>query len=93
MSLSFTGRRAFPIGWSTDNSEIYAIVEAATGDRRTIVAISSTGSGVRYFTIPVPKGSMEPYVDLTPDGRQIVFSLRETQSDAWILDNFDPKKE
>jgi hypothetical protein len=27
---------------------------------------------------------------MTRDGRRFVFALRKSQSDAWVIDNFDP---
>ena len=33
---------------------------------------------------------MDYSVSMTPDGKKFVFSVGKTQSDIWMIENFDP---
>ena len=82
-----------PIGWSANDSTVYAMRETdrREGGSREIFAISSSGGEpVLFFTLPL---NAEPWnVDVAQDGSLIVAALNEFQTDAWIIDNFDPER-
>jgi Tol biopolymer transport system component len=79
----------FPIGWSSDGKQIYAVeyekgtifaIPAEKGDPRTIVTLPllanrSLGYGAR----------------ISSDGRRIAYVVTESQSDVWMIENFDPE--
>jgi TolB protein len=85
--------RMVPIGWSADDSIVYAMRQAdrRQGGSREIFAIPrSGGQPVLFFTLPL---AAEPWnVDIARDGRLIIAALNEFQTDAWIIDNFDPER-
>ena len=49
-----------------------------------------------FMTLPFEKLFFEQEnrsaaVTMTPDGKSIICSVRETISDAWLIENFDPE--
>jgi serine/threonine protein kinase/Tol biopolymer transport system component len=84
-SAHFLGA-SLPLGWSADGKNIFAT------DRNTstrIVTIQSdTGGAMPAIELPVSEGVISDTA-ITPDGRRVVYSVRKTQSDAWIVENFD----
>jgi Tol biopolymer transport system component len=76
-----------PIGWSADGEWIYATAFAG----RAVFRVSGrTGKTERIGQFPV--GTLENNLcDLTPDRSAIICSLTEQQSDAWLMENFDPE--
>ena len=77
--------QARPIGWSADGEWIYAIQDAV----RALVRVSSrTGAPKTIGQFPV--GPRIHTCDLTPARDTIVCSLTEEQTDAWVMENFDP---
>ncbi len=70
-----------PAGWSQDGSTIYAY----TGNR--MMSIPAAGGTPRtVFTAPADIAG----ASVSADGKKIVYSVAETKSDVWIVDNFDP---
>ncbi|MGH7451345.1 MAG: TolB family protein [bacterium] len=80
----------FPIRWSADGKWIYA----RKGGTLKIVKIPVEGGEAReVVTLPFknqPLGD-EAYVSMTPDGKRFVCRAYETQSDVWMMENFDPE--
>jgi Tol biopolymer transport system component len=77
-----------PINWSSDGKQIYAI-ELAKG---TIVAIpAEKGDPRTIVTLPLPVSRTLDYATITPDGGRVVYVLSESQSDVWMIENFDPE--
>ena len=83
---------ASPIGWSTDGTEIYAwqrqsddvvAVDADGGDWRVVISAEELDDWKAS-----PGFAAEGW---STDGRRLYFlASRETQSDVWVIDNFDP---
>jgi hypothetical protein len=48
---------------------------------------ASNGEAKKFLTLPF-KGIRS--ISMCPDGKRIVVTLSETQSDAWLVENFDP---
>jgi len=77
--------RFMAIAWASDGKYIYAIDEASN-----IVAIQAGGGDARtIMTLPVRENQTIAGASITPDGRRVVFAVRESRSDVWIIDNFD----
>jgi len=50
----------------------------------------STRTPELIITLPIPVMPWE--VTIAPDGSMVVASVEERQSDAWVVDNFDPSR-
>ncbi len=70
-----------PAGWSVDGKSIYAY------SANEMMAIPTAG-GVPHTVFTAPEEIAAASV--SPDGKNFVFSVAETKSDVWIVDNFDP---
>jgi len=70
-----------PVGWSPDGTTIYAYV----GNK--MMSIPAAG-GPRHTVFTAPEDIASASV--SPDGKKFVYSVSETKSDVWIVDNFDP---
>jgi len=80
-----------PAGWSPDGRLIYASI----GNK--MVSIPAGGGTPRtVFTAPedvappICNNSACPSASVSADGKKFVFSVAETKSDVWVVDNFDP---
>jgi len=73
--------RCYPAGWSPDGNLVYAY---CGGDMMSIPAAGGTPHTV--FTTPEDIAG----ASVSADGKSIVYSVAETKSDVWIVDNFDP---
>ena len=85
-----------PIGWSQDNEWIYG----SQNSTNPLVRVDSTNALVRVSlrtskVDPIgsfPRGSLTlGSCSLTPDRQAIICALTEGNSDAWIIDDFDPE--
>jgi hypothetical protein len=77
-----------PINWSSDGKQIYAV----DYDKGTIVAIPAEKGDPRTIVrLPLPAGRTLGYAAITSDGRRIAYVLSESQSDVWMIENFDPE--
>jgi Tol biopolymer transport system component/predicted Ser/Thr protein kinase len=79
----------YPIQWSEDGKWIYAwdigqraqnvlMIPASGGEPETLVTVPFDGIGG---------------VSMTQDAKRIVCAVEETQSDVWVMENFDPEVE
>ena len=85
----------FPIGWSLDGRYVYAFGARSGTHFSEVTRILTDGSDSTSLTdlgLP-PAVLFERFsfagVTITPDGQRIVLSLRQSQSDVWIAENFD----
>ncbi len=78
----------FPLEWSEDSKWIYAIDTYKTPSEILKVSVNTRLTKVIY-TLPYGKISQNN-IDITPDGNTIVCSVPETNSDVWMIENFDP---
>ncbi len=81
----FLKERARPLGWSPDGLWIYA---HPSGGRQILRVSARTGSSQVVTAFPAGRILSG---DVTPDGRHVVCSLSEYKSDAWLIENFDPR--
>jgi serine/threonine protein kinase len=70
------------LGWSPDGSSVYADI----GNQ--IMAFLVTGGNPRLlFSIPNAANTR-----ISPDGHRVVYSISESTSDIWLVENFDPTR-
>jgi eukaryotic-like serine/threonine-protein kinase len=91
-TLTWPGREArflaadlWPVGWSADGQWIYAHKH---GDGVMLRVSPLTGKAERVGAFPGT--TQEGGCDLTADRRSMVCALLERQSDAWLVEQFDP---
>lgn len=82
----------YPLKWANDGKSIYAI-NSGKNTQEILIINANTGEGKIIFTFPSDK--IDPYegVDISSDGKTIVCSIQETNSDVWMIENFDPDVE
>ena len=76
-----------PMGWSEDNRWIYAIDYDKTPQDILMISTSSGLTKVIY-TLPTSKIVLGD-IDISQDGKLIVAAISETNSDVWMIENFD----
>jgi eukaryotic-like serine/threonine-protein kinase len=81
----FLAARLTPIGWSADDRWIYAQPDAG----RTILRVSAEDGKVEPVS-SFSVGTFQDECDLTPDSRMVICSLAEINTDAWLIEGFDP---
>jgi hypothetical protein len=81
----------FPVGWSPDEKNLYAIRghTAFSGREITRVQVASPHEVTSVATLA---GDVEEddCASMSPDGHEIVVSVGEEKSDVWLMENFDP---
>jgi|HubBroStandDraft_1064217.scaffolds.fasta_scaffold02173_9 serine/threonine protein kinase/WD40 repeat protein len=77
------GGKCFPAGWAADGASLYA----HCGEK--MLSISS-GGGVPHTVFTALGDIGLRGAAVSADGKQFVYSVAETKSDVWIVDNFDP---
>jgi Tol biopolymer transport system component len=81
----------YPVGWSPDGRYVYAIRAESEAPGREIirVQIATPNEVTSVATLP---GNVDNYdgASVSPDGREIIVSVREGKSDVWLMENFDP---
>ena len=79
-----------PIGWSRDGNYVYAHTLNLRTDARTFVTLRADGGGVKpLLDLSLEADSSVAAAVISPDGQRIVYSNRQSEADAWIVDNFD----
>jgi serine/threonine protein kinase len=78
----------YPIGWSSDGKWIYTI---ESGKSEIIKIPVEGGEAKTVITLPFA-GELYPF-DTIVDGKRFVCTVYETQSDVWVVENFDPEVE
>ena len=73
----------YPAGWSTDGTLVYAY----SGNKMMSIP---AGGGAPRIVFTAPEDIAPASASVSPDGKNFVYSLTETKSDVWIVDNFDP---
>jgi Tol biopolymer transport system component len=86
--------RAAPIGWSPDGEKVFLIREnpaslAAGARLAEIVACPAAGGEVRVL-LTLPTVEFWSWMEVAPDGKELVYTQSTPQSDAWLLEDFDP---
>lgn len=81
-----------PLRWSEDSKWIYAINSDIT-PLELLMINANSGKAKIVFTFPSDR--IDPYsgVDVSSDGKTIVCAIQETNSDVWMIENFDPDVE
>jgi serine/threonine protein kinase len=83
-----------PIGWSSDDGRIYACEIAVgkgphLGFAPVIYAVSPEG-GEHEPIATLPFDKLYEKVSISSDGKTLAFVIAESQSDIWLVENFDP---
>jgi Tol biopolymer transport system component len=77
----------YPIGWSSDGKYVYAI---EPNRLKEVMMIRADGAEVRpLIDLPIPQGFSINNLAITPDGHRVVYGVYQSQSDVWIVQNFD----
>ena len=79
--------RFHPIEWSADGKWIYAY-NPVQKPIKILKIPASDGDPKALVTLPFDNVNG---ISMTPDGRGIVCAVIETQSDVWLMENFDPE--
>ncbi|MBK7377955.1 MAG: protein kinase [Ignavibacteriales bacterium] len=79
-----------PLEWSEDGSWIYAINSEKTPAE--ILTVNAK-TGLTKVIYSIPPSRILGDVDITSDGKTIIYAIQETNSDVWMIENFDPDVE
>jgi len=74
-----------PVGWSADGRWVYAQKLEA---QRVVRIPSRRGAAEMLLDIPFERVGE---IDIAPDGTQVVCVVPVSQSDIWLIENFDPE--
>lgn len=79
------GEAATPVAWSADGNWIYVIKRSPAPALWRV-----RGDGHESEVVArLPFKDVSGYGHVTPEGTKIVCSVPETQSDVWLVDDFD----
>jgi Tol biopolymer transport system component len=81
-----------PIGWSLDGEWIY-ISDLESEDVRILKLSLRSGDSESVFALDTSplRGNSYPFqVRMSPDEKRFVFPAIRSQSDVWMIENFDP---
>jgi serine/threonine protein kinase len=81
---------ATPISWSADGKWVYAW-EAVSGACNILAISSESGQAELLSTLPLSSDIGTVFRFHTVDGKRFIFSGRKSQSDVWVIENFDPE--
>jgi Tol biopolymer transport system component len=84
----------FPIGWSPDGKWLYAS-ESIRGTIKVITIALESKEAKTLFEVPFTLEKGRPYnfqVAMTPDAKRFLFPALRTQSDVWVIENFDKNR-
>ena len=76
----------YPVGWSPDSQSVYAYEYLGKKSRESVRECRHVAANVGVSAQGALDGS-----NVEPTGTSMVCSVRETKSDAWLIDNFDRK--
>jgi len=82
----------YPLKWSEDGNSIYVMDFGKTPQEILKFNINSRLTKFIY-NLPPGKKATDFDIDITPDGKTIVSTIPETNSDVWMIENFDPDVE
>ena len=85
-------RTTFPIRWSADGKWIYAAQHLSNKVKIIMIEVEG-GKAKDLFDMPVGlEGGEVDYrgMSMTPDGKSYVFSVRQSISDIWMVENINP---
>jgi len=87
-----------PIGWSADGTAIYAVEGKTSAIRGRMTPLGETMTNARILMIPangdpktiiaLPSAEIGG-VTMTRDARRFVYTVYTSDSDVWIVDDFD----
>ena len=87
----------WPLGWTPDGTCVYVIASTKKGPSMAFAGPevlkmpARGGPAVATMKLPFKEVNVvEGGNDVAPDGRSFVFSVPDSRSDAWLIENFDP---
>jgi len=81
-----------PIEWSVDGKFIFAW-DVDKSPLKILQIPISGGEPKIHLAIPFDDVDKPQGITMTPDGKRIICSVVEVQTDVWLMENFDPKSE
>jgi len=82
----------YPLKWSKDGKWIYAVDTGKTPPQILMINVNM-GLTKIIFTLPSDKIGPSSGIDISSDGKKIVCAIEESNSDIWMIENFDPDVE
>jgi serine/threonine protein kinase len=79
-----------PIAWSTDGKWIYGSSSTSLDIFSTDLSMIPVSGGEAKTFVILPFENIS-YISMYPNGKKFVCSVIETQSDVWLMENFDPE--
>jgi serine/threonine-protein kinase len=79
-----------PIGWSADGGTLYAMPVRDRRSEGTEVHAFNMATGRSRLLATLPVAVMPWNASVRHDGRTLVAAVEERQTDAWVVDSFDP---
>jgi hypothetical protein len=79
--------RYSPLGWSADGQWVYAREKENKGP---ILRISLADGQARTVGTLDDGTVLSDEINTSPDGKRFVYTVGETRSDLWMVENFDP---
>jgi Tol biopolymer transport system component len=81
---------AIPICWSPDGKRIYASEQVSGGIDTLVISTESGRSELLFKLMLNPEMGTLMLRPHSIDGKHFVFEGSKTQSDVWVIENFDP---
>ncbi|UCD23841.1 MAG: PD40 domain-containing protein, partial [Gemmatimonadota bacterium] len=78
-----------PLNWNGRGNALFAMPGDPTGSPSADVFLAPLSGREPELFVTLPFRADSRHVDISPDGRRIVAAVEESQSDAWIVVNFD----
>ncbi len=83
--------RVYPVGWSPDGKNVYAIRAGAGLSGREVIRVQVAAPSEITSVATLPGDILgDDGASVSPDGHEIVVSISEEKSDVWLMENFDP---
>jgi Tol biopolymer transport system component len=79
-----------PIEWSSDGSWVFARNPYQKSSEILMVPVNG-GEAKSFVTLPFENIGRQ--ISMLPNGQEFVCAVSETQSDVWLMENFDPEVE
>ena len=79
----------YPIEWSADGKWIY-YWNPGKKPAEIMMVPAHGGNQTTHAVLPFENVALS-YISMTPDGKTIVCTVVENQSDVWLMENFDPE--
>jgi hypothetical protein len=79
----------YPVGWSPDGENLYAIRGHTLFEGREIIRVQLVPPNAITSVVTLP-GDLSFDDASSSNGQEIIVSIGEVKSDVWLMENFDP---